>query len=106
MSAICECTADWHGEFCQTPIEPKIISTILAPEIKAIHVAKPITIDQSVVNTTKNQANNDKNKVTAQSNLKTSTRPIKLQLDSRQVDENDNVKIETTEAQIKGLEIK
>ncbi|CAH8837833.1 unnamed protein product [Trichobilharzia szidati] len=110
VSAICECTAEWHGEFCQTPIESKIISTILAPEIKAIHVAKPITIDQSVVvNTTKNQPNNDnKNEMATQSSLKTSTRPIKLQLDSRQADENDDddARIETTEAPIQVLDMK
>ncbi|CAH8503002.1 unnamed protein product [Schistosoma bovis] len=53
ISAICECTLNWHGEFCQTPIESKLISTILAPDIKTIHIAKPLQINQSIRNQTR-----------------------------------------------------
>ncbi|CAH8502711.1 unnamed protein product [Schistosoma margrebowiei] len=50
ISAICECTFNWHGEFCQTPIESK---TILSPDIKTIHVTKPLQINQSIRNQTR-----------------------------------------------------
>ncbi|XP_018652418.1 hypothetical protein Smp_131020 [Schistosoma mansoni] len=72
-SAICECTLDWHGEFCQTPIESKIISTILAPDIKTIHVARPLQIDQSARNINLNNKINKPSVTTSTTTTTTTT---------------------------------
>lgn len=73
ISAICECTLNWHGEFCQTPIESKIISTILAPDIKTIHVAKPLQINQSIRNQTRNNKINKSSMMTTTSTTTATT---------------------------------
>ncbi|CAH8493920.1 unnamed protein product [Heterobilharzia americana] len=90
-SAICECTSEWRGEFCQTPIESK--SFLLSLLLKS----------RLFINNNNNHHNNDVNK---QFTSETSTVQTTVQLDSNQEDKSDATELESTDEPIRIVELK
>ncbi|TNN08644.1 Neurogenic locus delta isoform 2 [Schistosoma japonicum] len=103
ISAICQCTSDWQGEFCQTPIKSEIISTILAPDIKTIHVAKPIQIDQSV---NRNSRISTSSVTTPSKKMSTTTQSDSKNSEQKEINTNAETHSEFSEELVKIVQLK